>query len=152
MRTFETGATREANEDKLKYEGCLSPIVLRRFAQYMLKHELQSDGQRRKADNWQAGIPLDAYMDSLLRHTIELWLAHRGWGPVPDKAETLCAIFFNTQGYLHELLKADSALPPRLQEINPTLTSVVCPICKRLGEIKDILYHGKCWECVENSR
>jgi hypothetical protein len=42
-------------------------------------------------------------MKSLLRHTITLWNWHRN--NVGDPQETLCAILFNSQGYLHELLK-----------------------------------------------
>lgn len=107
MRTFDTGATRDACENKYDYEGFLSPWVLERFAEYMHKHRKQADGKLRDSDNWQKGIPRKEYMKSLFRHFMDLWQYHRChddriW---QEKLEdTLCAILFNTQGYLHRLL------------------------------------------------
>jgi len=111
MKYFHTGAYRDGDENKIDYEGYLSPLVLERFGKYMLKHQRQSDGKMRGSDNWQAGIPKEAYMKSLLRHTFQLWGIHRGNKVRDDKNETvdieeaLCAIIFNAQGYLFELLK-----------------------------------------------
>lgn len=105
IRKFDTGATRDADSDKLDFEGFLSPLALERFAQYMHKHRRQSDGNLRDSDNWQKGIPLNAYMKSNWRHFFDLWKLHRGYPTVSDLEETLCAILFNTQGYLHEILK-----------------------------------------------
>lgn len=109
MRTFDTGATRDSDDTKLDYEGFLSPVVLRRFAEYMHTHRLQADGQLRASDNWQKGIPVDAYMKSLFRHFMELWMIHRtqqGSSRANDDAQmALCAVLFNVQGMLHELLK-----------------------------------------------
>ena len=109
MRTFETGATRDGDETKYDYEGFLSPLVLERYAAYMHEHRLQADGQLRDSDNWQKGIPLSAYMKSAWRHFIEWWRIHRR-GPSPvvpdeDLEDALCALMFNVQGYLHEVLK-----------------------------------------------
>lgn len=101
MRTFETGATRDTDEGKLDYEGFLSPFVLERFAEYMAKHQVQADGQLRTSDNWQKGIPLDAYMKSGFRHFMDFWFAHRG-GYVD--MEACCALLFNLQGYMHTVL------------------------------------------------
>jgi len=102
MRQFETGATRDTEEGKLDYEGFLSPFVLRRFAEYMHKHRVQADGSLRASDNWQKGIPVDAYMKSLCRHFMEVWLEY-DQGRID--AESLCAMFFNVQGLLHESLR-----------------------------------------------
>jgi hypothetical protein len=125
MRTFDTGATRDSDSDKLDYEGFLSPLTLRRYAEYMHQHQKQADGKTRASDNWQKGIPFTAYMKSLWRHLVELWTAHRSesWHTA-DKEEALCAIIFNASGYLHELLKTkfdgNDPLPspsgPRLAE------------------------------------
>lgn len=101
MRAFTTGATRDTDEGKLDYEGCLSPIVLRRYAEYMDKHSIQSDGQKRSADNWQKGIPRNEYMKSLSRHFMDVWIAHRT-GEIDEDA--LCAVMFNSMGYLHSIL------------------------------------------------
>ena len=109
MREFETGATRDNDDGKFDYEGFLSPIVLKRFAQYMHKHRLQADGQLRASDNWKRGIPFSAYMKSLFRHFMDVWAYHaQGAHSVEDLdalENALCATLFNVQGYLHELLK-----------------------------------------------
>lgn len=111
MRTFTTGATRDTNQDKPDYEGFLSPLVIQRYGQYMLKHQKQSDGSMRPSDNWQKGMPKDVYMKSGFRHFMGWWGTHR----YPNLAgaiasgsaleEALCALMFNVMGYLHEHLK-----------------------------------------------
>jgi hypothetical protein len=103
VRIFPSGATRDTDENKLDYEGFLSPHVLRAYAEYMHKHRKQSDGQLRASDNWQKGIPPDQLMKSLARHYMETWLAHRD-GRVDMDA--LYGIMFNTMALvLHELKK-----------------------------------------------
>jgi hypothetical protein len=135
IRTFETGATRDTDKDKLDYEGYLSPLVLRRFAQYMRKHQVQADGQMRKSDNWQKGIPEDVYMKSLLRHMMEVWLLHRTKKEEQEFIQTaLCALLFNVQGYLFEVLNGK-------QERQ-------CPQCGGPSTEKDILYYGCCVKCA----
>lgn len=106
MRNFESGATRDSDEEKNDYEGFLSPLVIRRFGDYMHKNRLQADGRLRDSDNWQKGIPMDAYMKSGWRHFVDWWSNHRRheiWGEGLEEA--LCALMFNVMGYLHELLK-----------------------------------------------
>jgi hypothetical protein len=110
MQTFETGATRSADEHKPDYEGFVSPLVIWRYGQYMLKHRVQDDGEVRDSDNWQLGIPLKKYMKSMWRHFLDVWLGHRGWS-TEDMEESLCALYFNVQGYLHEYLKEKYGTP-----------------------------------------
>ncbi len=108
MRTFESGATRNDDKDKLDYEGFLNPRVLREYAKYMHKHRHLEDGTLRASDNWQKGIPKDELMKSLLRHVMTLWHLHRGLHPGPDTEtimDSCCAILFNTQAYMLELLR-----------------------------------------------
>ena len=108
IRRFDTGATRDADTGKHDYEGFNSPLVEKRFAAYMTAHRVQSDGSLRASDNWQKGIPLDAYMKSLLRHVHDLWLHHDGYASEavdPDIETILAAIRFNVNGYLFEVLK-----------------------------------------------
>lgn len=108
MRVFETGATRDTDETKPDYEGFLSPAVIESFGRYMTAHRVQADGKLRDSDNWQKGIPRDAYMKSLIRHVLDLWKLHRGLGAGAVNIEEACnAILFNVQGYQHEYLKAD---------------------------------------------
>lgn len=105
MRRFGTGATRNSEDGKYDYEGFFSPLVLRRRAEYMHKHRVQADGTLRDSDNWQKGIPLEVYMKSLWRHFMDVWLLHRGYNAEQDLEESLTAMSFNVEGYLHELLK-----------------------------------------------
>lgn len=108
MREFESGATRDSEDGKHDYEGFLSPLVLERFAEYMTEHRKQADGKLRDSDNWQKGIPLDAYMKSAWRHFFDWWTAHRHPLDKGDmyQEDAMCALLFNLQGYLHEVLKA----------------------------------------------
>ena len=111
MREFETGATRNDDDDRLDYEGFLSPLVLKRYAEYMHEHRKQADGKLRPSDNWQKGIPQDVYMKSMWRHFMAVWTDHRlvavksEWPAVMEQKENLCALLFNVMGYLHEELK-----------------------------------------------
>lgn len=100
---FDTGANRSSDADKPDYEGFLSPLVIKAFGEYMSFNRHLPDGSIRDSDNWQKGIPTDAYMKSLLRHVVDLWLFHRGHS-ANEAVFTLCAIIFNAQGYLHELI------------------------------------------------
>lgn len=111
MRTFDSGATRDSDTNKLDYEGFLSPLVLRRYAEYLNKHRKQANGKTRDSDNWQKGIPLKAYMKSMWRHFMEVWASYRRCGLHIDQEEALCAVIFNASGYLHELLKQEQAEP-----------------------------------------
>jgi len=112
MRQFETGATRDTDEDKLDFEGFLSPLAVEAFAMYMHHHRKQADGKLRDSDNWQKGIPRSEYMKSMFRHFMDLWKAHRGVGSA-DKVESLCALWFNVQGYLLEELKSLNTGDPK---------------------------------------
>ena len=115
IRKFETGATRDTDQGKYDYEGFFSPTVMERYAQYMDKHRHLADGSLRASDNWQAGMPFDVYMKSNWRHFMDLWKEHRGLPSREGIEDALCAILFNTMGYLHEYLKRkqDAGKPPR---------------------------------------
>ena len=100
LRTFASGATRDTAEDKLDYDGFLSPDVLVHFAEYMHANRVQSDGSLRDSDNWQKGIPLDQYMKSAWRHFMNCWESHRN-GDIDE--DSLHGLLFNVMGYLHEV-------------------------------------------------
>lgn len=114
VRRFESGATRDTDQNKLDFEGFLNPLVDESFALFMHKHRVQPGGGLRSADNWQKGIPKDVYMKSLFRHFQHLRLLHRGYEARNEKGNlvtlegTLNAIRFNTQGYLLETLKEET--------------------------------------------
>lgn len=107
---FKTGATRSTSEGKVDFEGHLNPEVLAIFGDYMNRHRIQRDGQTRKSDNWQQGIPVYRYVKSLVRHTFEFWRMWRGHAVTnPDSGslftfqDVLCAIMFNVMGIIYEL-------------------------------------------------
>ncbi len=114
IRTFATGATRDTEEGKLNYVKALSPIVLKRYVEYLGGHRTQSDGSLRDWNNWKQGIPQQTYFESLYRHFHAAWLLRDGFragdnhGPVTLE-DSLCGILFNTMGYLHEHLKEKNA-------------------------------------------
>jgi len=112
LETFSGGATRTSLDGKLSYVKGLSPVVLRRYLQYLAKHRKQPDGSMREFDNWKQGIPIDRYFDGLGRHFVALWLLLDGFehqdDPGQDNLEDiLCAILFNAMGILHEQLKRE---------------------------------------------
>lgn len=112
MRTFAGGATRNVDTDKLDFEGFLSPVALKAYAEYMHRHRLQSDGQLRSSSNWKKGIPIDEYMRSMWRHFFSVWEAHTNG---TDPTEELSALFFNVQGMLHETIRINN-LQRRVRE------------------------------------
>lgn len=138
MREFETGATRDSDEGKLDFEGFFSPLVLQRYAEYMNKHRVQADGGLRDSDNWQHGIPKDAYIKSGWRHFMDWWMAHRGLPSREGIEEALCALIFNAMGYLFEILKTE--LQVEVEEKDR-----VCESCEHL----DLMgYEEPCRTCV----
>lgn len=80
--------------------------MLEAYAAYMHHHRKQADGSLRDSDNWQKGIPLDAYMKSGWRHFFDWWKCHRGYEARENIVFALCGLLFNLQGYMHEYLKA----------------------------------------------
>ena len=108
IRVFDSGATRSAQADKPEYAGYLSPQVIQAFGRYMFKHQLQADGTLRESRNWQKGIPLESYMQSMFRHFVEVWTLHEQRTEADNHdamMEALMALMFNVQGYAHEYMK-----------------------------------------------
>ncbi len=118
IRSFDSGATRDTAEGKLDYVKALSPLVLRRYVQYLDKHRKQSDGSYRDFDNWKRGMNQEVYHSSGGRHFFDTWLLTEGYvpednhGPV-DLENALCAQLFNLMGRLHEILKTDVDRTPQ---------------------------------------
>jgi hypothetical protein len=61
-RLFGSGAKRDPNSNKGRYD-LLSPIFIRRLAVHT-----QKGGKVRGDRNWEAGMPMDAVLDSAIRH------------------------------------------------------------------------------------
>jgi len=107
MRKFESGATRnDLTEDKIAYNKLFNPAVVWVYGQYMKKHSMQEDGNRRSYDNWQKGIPVTVYLESLSRHAEDVQLHGEGNGDLATEAysDALCGVLFNTIGLLFEHL------------------------------------------------
>lgn len=109
IREFETGATRDNNDDKLDFEGFFSPIVMLEFAKYMHKHRKLPDGSYRDSDNWQKGFGkgkehYDTVMESMFRHFHDLWMEHRGFKSREGIINALMGIMFNVQSYAHQYI------------------------------------------------
>ena len=104
-RVFDTGASRDAEGEKLDYEAFLSPIVLERYAVFMHENRKMADGSLRDGDNWQKGIPKDVYMKSAWRHFMSWWAQHRDVSAKEDIEDAICALLFNASGYLYEMLR-----------------------------------------------
>lgn len=103
------GATRSDDANKLDFEAFLCPATLKRYAEHLHRYRLLPDGSVRDGDNWQGGVSKDRWIKSLLRHTIDVWLIHRGhdaWHEDRgvDLEDSLCAVLFNAFGYLHTLI------------------------------------------------
>jgi hypothetical protein len=146
-KTYDSGAIRSDDGDKIDPEASLSPLAVLMYCEYMKKHTLLPDGSKRLFDNWQQGFPKDRLIKSLLRHSLDLWLYQRDFAgaAVESEDDALSAIFFNVQTLMHQrmkekLSKADTrtyrtmwrlycyhCLMPMLSE---TPTSA-CPKCER---------------------
>lgn len=107
IREFPGGATRDTNENKLDFEGFFNPLVLQTYAEYMHKHRIQPDGKLRDSDNWQKGMPKEVYIKSAYRHFFDWWMEHRGFESRDGIKDALCALMFNAQGYLWEIIKEE---------------------------------------------
>jgi nucleoside 2-deoxyribosyltransferase len=109
-RHFAGGATRDDDARKHDYEGFLSVLALRRYGEYMHAHRKQGDIIR-DSDNWQTGFGQDVVMKSMWRHFMDVWALHRGVptvdfdGQPVDIEDALCAVIFNANAMLHEILK-----------------------------------------------
>jgi hypothetical protein len=112
IREFPTGAIRDNDLNKPDYEGFLSPLVIERYGAYMNKHRLQPNGTIRASDNWQLGIPKDAYIKSAWRHFLDWWKQHRGWPGQDTLEESICALIFNASGYLDKILRDKATRVP----------------------------------------
>ncbi len=106
VRTFASGATRDTDTGKPDYDGYLHPLTVKRFGAYMLKHQTLRDGSQRSSSNWTKGIERSAYVSSLMRHVEDVRRHQHGYpeAAVEPMEEALCAVLFNAQGLLLEVL------------------------------------------------
>lgn len=84
-RVFETGAVRDSNENKGRMDLLAWNAMLRGSRHY------QYGSIRYKPHNWEAGIPVSAFLDSCLRHIAKYLCGC-------DDEDHLAAAFFNISG------------------------------------------------------
>lgn len=142
MRNFGTGATRNDDTEALDFEGFLSPLSLKAYAEYMHGHRTQKDGSLRDSDNWQKGIPLDSYIKSGFRHMFDWWIEHRtGSGSRDGLKDAICAVIFNASGYLHELVKKEAKVEKSTERtVANNLDAVRCCNCYKVFQGGETIY------------
>lgn len=102
---FSTGSHRDTQEGKGRYD-LISPIVLERLAKHM-----EEGASKYGENNWQKGMPLRRYFDSLQRH---LWKFFSGERDEPH----LSAALWNIHCLMHtEEMINRGALPPELNDL-----------------------------------
>jgi hypothetical protein len=109
MRNFKTGATRNDDSNELDYEGFISPIVLKKYAEYMHRHRFQADGKLRASDNWQKGLSKECYAKSMTRHFMDFWLEYRGFESREGMNDALMGLLFNVMGFIYEENRHDNS-------------------------------------------
>lgn len=104
-RNFETGARRDVNAGKGRYD-LISPIMIRRLAQLMERGAIKYG-----PDNWLLGMPLRQYLDSANRH---LWQLLAG----EEDEDHAAAVIFNIMAFMHTKQRIqDGALPEELNDM-----------------------------------
>lgn len=102
---FETGAVRDLQIGKGRYD-LISPIAMKRLARHY------ENGAKKYEDrNWEKGIPLSKFMDSLLRHAFQFLEGDRS-------EDHIAAIAWNAFGLIHtETLINEDKLPESLGDL-----------------------------------
>lgn len=106
MREFGK-ATRDLDDEKVDFEGFLSPIVLKSFGEYMHRHRKTANGLR-ESDNWQNLFGDDHYdvcIKSAWRHFHDMWMEHRGYESRDGMDEAINGLLFNIMAYQFKRLK-----------------------------------------------
>lgn len=135
---YESGATREDDDDKLDIEGFLSPLVIEAYCQYMHFNRDLPDGSKRSGSDWQNGIPFNRLMRSMWRHFKDCWLEHRLWPTKDGRVFNLCALLFNTMAYLHQVLERDpNALDKAMQDAKKRREKAWGKSAEKIGFIKE---------------
>lgn len=102
---FNTGAVRDIQEGKGRYD-LISPIALERLARHY-----ENGAKKYGEHNWQKGMPLSRYLDSLIRHAYKLVAGM-------DDEDHAAAIAWNAFAYIHTKEMIDQGkLPKELDNI-----------------------------------
>lgn len=102
---FNTGAVRDIQEGKGRYD-LISPIALQRLAKHY-----ENGAKKYGEGNWEKGMPLSRYLDSLIRHAYKLVMGM-------DDEDHAAAIAWNAFAYIHTKEMIDQGkLPKELDNI-----------------------------------
>jgi hypothetical protein len=115
----------------------------------------------RDSDNWQSGFGPGVCMKSLLRHTWDVWIIHRGGVVIEDgkpvsKKNALCAAAFNIFSQLHDMEKPRAETPLKDETRSPSLEFVEHMLgpeekpkraCTKTGLIDDECIGTLCRNC-----
>lgn len=102
---FDTGAVRDTQTNKGRFD-LITPVALRRLAKHY------EGGSKKYGDrNWEKGIPLGRYIDSAMRHLVDLM-------ELKTDEDHAIACAWNMFGFVHTAEKiAAGLLPPELDDI-----------------------------------
>jgi len=129
VQKFKTGAFRDTDTQKINIIGSFSPLVIRRFAEFMRDHNIKNGELQRDESNWKKGMPTKSYMESHARHSLDTWLTFEGYENF-NIEDLLCADLFNTMGHLHEILVEKLQKKKEKSSNNKNK----CPLCNNTGK------------------
>jgi hypothetical protein len=116
VREFESGAKRDPNTSKGRYD-LLSPLFLKRLALHT-----QKGGQIRGDRDWETGMPMDAVLDSAIRHLFNFLEGDRS-------EDHLAAAAWNVMNLIHVEEQIERGnLPKELANGLPDYTIKVSPV------------------------
>jgi hypothetical protein len=102
---FKTGAVRDIQEGKGRYD-LIPPIAMQRLARHY-----ENGAKKYGEHNWEKGIPLSRYIDSLIRHAYKLLLGM-------EDEDHAAAIAWNAFSYIYTKEMIDQGkLPKELNNI-----------------------------------
>ena len=102
---FSTGAQRDIQQGKGRFD-LLSPVALRRLAIIMERGAIKYECR-----NWERGMPLSRFMDSAIRHLMQLLDGM-------DDEDHAGQALFNIMGYIHtEHRIKNGQLPKELDDM-----------------------------------
>lgn len=133
-RKFSTGAVRDVNEEKGRYE-LISPIMIERLAKL-----LQCGAIKYKSRNWERGMELSVYMDSGMRHLFKFLEGHRD-------EDHLVAAIWNLQALLHIEEMINRGLLPK--ELYDLPNYVPKKMNKKQKEEEKIIFCPQCGSMIE---